>query len=194
MLILLVGDDINKRQDAQKKSNDLQGVCDVYLKGSELSGLKQYLGQDIFGGKLRIRIENWNLEEPREILYRYIDDIKDSQNIFIIDESEMLDATYKKLQKSASHSYDCREIKPKDQRSFLLADYIIRKNKQQAWIIYMQILESGEPIESIIGAINYKLKMSGMSDEFMHSSIAVANSHDSKGNAKIFLEKLILNL
>ena len=218
MLIIRVGDNIEKRNKADAMCkvdtsenanrsvlvNIFSSMCDAYLKDFEIEGVKQYLGQDIFGGILKVRIENWNTEEHRDSLYKNLEDIQESKNIFIIDEPEMLDVTFKKLSKYAESKnvFDCREIKIKDTRSFDLADALLQKvssqkennlRKKNAWLLYVDLIKT-EPIESIIGAINYKFKMYKKEKQVGDNLISIAHSHDSKGDAKIDLEKYILSL
>ncbi|MDQ5957308.1 MAG: hypothetical protein QG614_283 [Patescibacteria group bacterium] len=196
MLIVRVGDNFKKRNELNHKYGEYFSKVDLYLRSDGIFGLKQYLGEDIFGGKLVIKMENWNNEETRSFLYKYLEDIKNSQNIFVIDELDMLDATFKKLSSFAAFSFDCKEEKVKDS-AFHLADLIIRKNKKDAWIEYHRLLKMGEPVESIIGALNYKLKFvydNNKEKVFGDNLIFLAKSHDSEGDAVIELERFILNL
>lgn len=192
MLIIRVGENAKKRKEASLKEKSFS-FSDIVLKGSEIEGLKQYFGEDIFGGKIYIRIENWNNEFYRDFLYRHLEDIRESHNIFIIDELDMLESTFTKLKKYAEKSFDCREEKIKES-AFYLADLIIKKDKQKAWLEYHRLLNTGEPIESIIGALNYKFKILKNEKDFAENLISISKSHDSLGNARIDLEKFILNL
>ena len=211
MLVIRVGDNLEKRNKANQMSNIsnfkniFSGMYDAYLKGAEIESLKQYFGEDIFGGILKIKIENWNNEDYRDFLYRYLDEIQESKNIFIIDELEILDVTFKKISRYAEpkNIFDCREIKEKSFKSFDLANTLLKRTfnekdnnlkRRNAWLIYQELLVEGEHIESIIGAINFKFKSYGLEKEVGQNLISISYSHDSKGDAKIDLEKYILSI
>ena len=201
MLAIRVGENIEKRS----KAKIFLGAFDVCLKGLELEGLKQYFGADIFGGVLRIKVENWNQdEEARSILYKNLDDIKESQNIFLIDEIDILDVTFKKISKycSAENVFDCREVKEKDSRSFDLANILLRntygqreaieKKRLEAWTLYNEIIKT-EAIESVLGAVNYKFKMYNMEKEVSENNISLSLAHDGLVDAKLNFERYILS-
>ena len=211
MLVIRVGDNLEKRNKANQTANIsnfkniFSGMYDAYLKGAEIESLKQYFGEDIFGGILKIKIENWNNEDYRDFLYRYLDEIQESKNIFIIDELEILDVTFKKISRYAEpkNIFDCREIKEKSFKSFDLANTLLKRTfnekdnnlkRRNAWLIYQELLVEGEHIESIIGAINFKFKSYGLEKEVGQNLISISYSHDSKGDAKIDLEKYILSI
>lgn len=196
MLIIRAGDNFEERKKSSDKYPECFSDINIYIKGPEILGLKQYLGQDIFGETLKIKIEDWNIEEYRSYLYKHLEDLKESKNIFIIDELDILDTTFKKLATYAEKSFDCRQEKIKES-GFYLGDLILQRNKKDAWIEYLRLLKVGEPVESIIGAVNYKLKYARNMDKeklFANNIISLAQSHDSKGDAEIDLEKLILDL
>ena len=69
----------------------------MILKRDELKAIPQNFDTNIFGEKSIVYLEDWNQEDYRDDVYRYLEDIRDSQNIFVIDEAEMLDATFNKL-------------------------------------------------------------------------------------------------
>ena len=211
MLVIRVGDNLEKRNKANQTAdisnfkNIFSGMCDTYLKGAEIESLKQYFGEDIFGGILKIKIENWNNEDYRDFLYRYLDEIQESKNIFIIDELEILDVTFKKISRYAElkNVFDCREIKEKSFKSFDLANTLLKRTfnekdnnlkRRNAWLIYQELLAEGEHIESIIGAINFKFKSYGLEKEVGQNLISISYSHDIKGDAKVDLEKYILSI
>lgn len=196
MLVILIGDNAKKRQEVKDKNSKYLGHVNLFLKGEDIFGLKQYFGQDIFVDILKVKLEDWNKEDLRSFLYKYLEEIRDSKNIFIIDEYDILDSTLKKISNFAEKVFDIREVAEKDS-AFYLADLILKKDKRGAWLEYVRLKKVGEPIESIIGAINYKLRFARDVDRekvFGGNLLSLAKDHDSLGDAEIDLEKLILGL
>ncbi len=189
MLIIIIGDDKNKR-DKIKLSDSLMSVS---VEGENMGAISQYLSPDLFGNYYKVRINNWNNEDAKKTLYSLLPEIQKSKSIFIIDEGEMLDATLKKLSQSADKVYDCRVEQVKDS-AFKLLDYVLAKKKKESWLEYMRLLRSGEPIESIIGVLNYGYNKRRDVEKSFILLKAFADGHDSKGNAEHEVEKLILKL
>jgi hypothetical protein len=155
---------------------------------------------DIFGDKSIIYLENWNSEDYRDYVYKYLEEIRDSQNIFVIDEVEMLDASFNKISKYAYKDtiFDAREDKVKES-AFYFADLFLMRKKKESWLEFLRLINVGEPIESIAGALIYKIKVSRMNvaiknDLTFKIMSIIALDHDGKLNAELEFEKLILSL
>lgn len=189
MLYIRIGEDEQKRLTLAKEFADI----DVVLGKGEMSGIRQYLASDMWGGVLKIRLDNWNNEEDREWMYKYLEEMSASANVFLIDETNILDATFKKIQKHATKSVDARVIEEK-LSAFTLGDLILRGDKRGAWLEYWKLIKWGEPAESIVGAINYKFKLARRDDLIFKTLDIQARGHDSRGDIEKELEIMILGI
>lgn len=205
MLIIKIGTELKKREEANKYIRDIfvnnkLSFTKKVLSKEELASIPQHFEVDIFGDKSIIYLENWNSEDYRDYVYKYLEEIRDSKNIFVIDEVEMLDASFNKLAKCAYKDtiFDAREVKVKES-AFYFADLFLMRKKNDAWTEYLRLLEVGEPVESIAGALIYKLKVSRIDSKIKSDLIykvmsVIALDHDGKLSAESEFEKLILSL
>lgn len=199
MLIIKAGTGIKEREKANKYIRDnYSNFSEKVLRKEEMAMLPQYFEVDIFGDKTKIYLEDWNVEECRDLLYKYLEEIRDSENIFVIDETDILDATFKKLCKYGYKEtiFDAREVKAKES-AFYFGDLFLMRKKKEAWAEFLRLISVGEPVESIAGALIYKIKVSRMNDGLKNDLIfkimtLVAMDHDGKCEAKKEMEKLIL--
>lgn len=189
MLLLRVGTNTEKRKNSQK---ELKGVTDV-LSGDGVRGIPQFLADDIFGGKIVVKLENWQTEEYRSKVYDYLEDMRDSNNTFIIDELEMHPSVVTKIQKQASPFFDCREEK-EDVNAFHLADLVLSGNKRSAWLEFMRLRSKKVSAEEISGALAWKGKR--MKKKDLTSTMLLATSRAHNGEADLYeeIEKYILGL
>ncbi len=173
MLILRVGGDEKKIESLKKANNYEVPKYNFLIEGEQINNISQYFDVDIFGEKKIIRIENWNKEEERKILYKYLDEIKESRNIFIIEETELLDATVSKLQKTAEIFIDARiDKKIVSYTPWKLCDYFENRDKKNLWLEFIRLKniciklntkdKADEPLK-IIGALSYRIQNSPMS-------------------------------
>lgn len=214
MLIIKIGIELKKREEANKyirdnfsdinnlEKKDIKKNQEYFAKKvlsrEELASIPQHFELDIFGDKSIIYLENWNSEDYRDCVYKYLEEIRDSKNIFVIDEVEMLDASFNKIAKYAYKEtiFDAREGKVKES-AFYLCDLILQRNKEKAWLEYSRLLEVDEPIESIVGAMIHKVKTSRVNNktDFLYALMSMtALDHDGKLSAKHEFEKLILHI
>jgi hypothetical protein len=205
MLLIKIGTNKKERGEANDYIRKFLSTGDiksssVTLKGEELRSVPQYFDLDIFGEKSAVYLENWNVEDYRDCVYKYLEEIRESQNLFIIDEADMLDASFNKIAKYAYKDtiFDAREDKVKES-AFYFADLFLMRKKKEAWIEYLRLLEAGEPAESIAGALIYKLKVSRIDSKIKSELIykimsIIALDHDGKLESEKQIEKLILSL
>ncbi len=173
MLILRVGGDEKKIENLKKAKKYDVPKYNFVIAGEQINNIGQYFDIDMFGEKKIVRIEEWNREEERKVLYKYLDEIKESKNTFIIEETEMLDATLTKLAKHASIFIDARVDKKMNQYTpWKLSDYFEARDKKNLWLEFIRIKgicieletkdKADEPLK-IIGALSYKIQNSHMS-------------------------------
>ena len=162
---------------------------------SAFAPIPNILADDIFGGKIVVRIENWQLAEYRDVLYKYLDDIKQSKNIFIIDEPEILTATATKICKYASKFLDCRVDKvDHSKEAFKLGDYIVNKDKKNAWLLLMRLKGLNVSAEEVQGVLAWKAKSTRSKNMFFNMLIARHKAHNSEGIMYDDMEKFILGM
>lgn len=189
MLILRVGTDVQKRKNSDK---DIPHVNEV-LSGSNISGIPQFLAEDIFGSGSVVRLENWQKENERELIYKYIENMRDSKNIFIIDELDILAPTVTKLSKYAEKFFDCRE-KYIDENGFLLGDLILKKDKKRAWVELMRLKNLKVAPVEMISSVSWKGKNARDMNLFFNTLLARHMEFNGEGEIYDELEKYILSL
>ncbi len=134
--------------------------------------MSQYYANDIFGNKKVIRIEDWNFEDIRKELYRELENIVNSENVFIIDELDVLDTTTNKIAKAANSFFDCRiEKSIKPYTPWKLCDYFENRDKKNLWLEFTRIknicinLNTNDKLDEplkIVGALSYKIQNSNL--------------------------------
>jgi DNA polymerase III delta subunit len=128
------------------------------------------------------------LSEKKEIkdqLIDFIDEISESENIFILLEGKIDKATITKIEKRSEKSlkFEAQEKTYKREfNAFGLADAFVNKNKKEAWILYRQAIDNGEAPEALHGMMFWKLKTIFLSG---------GNSYWKKEDLSRMLERLI---
>lgn len=205
MLILRVGGDEKKIESLKKAKKYDVPKYNFVIAGEQLNNIGQYFDIDMFGEKKVIRIEEWNREDERKVLYKYLDEIKESKNTFIIEETEMLEATLTKLAKSADIFIDARvDKKISYYTPWKLFDYFEARDKKNLWLEFVRIKaicvdldtkdKADEPLK-IIGALSYKIQNSPMSkytkeekSKVYFDLISIIDkSHSAEGGDKVYI-------
>lgn len=188
MIYIRVGTDTEKR----KKADKLFAGTTRVLTGIEIESVKQYMGQDMFGGVEVIRIEGWQNEKEREVLYSYLKQMQASKNVFLIDEISILAATLKKLSTFAEKVFDCT-IKDEKVDPFVLATLIQKKDKKGAWI-ELQNIKNKIAAEELQGVLFWKMKTIGDKNKVFEMIKMRHGAHEGETDLYDELEKLILKL
>ena len=133
-----------------------------------------FQNNSLFGEKILIKVRDiLSKEEGREYFYKNLENIFNSQNIFLIEEPFALQISIDKikrdLEKILSKSgkeeklenliFDCvEEIKIKDIEPFYLCELIEKRDKKNAWIEWKKIYQEWENKEeqALHGAIWWK--------------------------------------
>ncbi len=205
MLILRVGGDEKKIESLKKAKKYDVPKYNFVIAGEQINNIGQYFDIDIFGEKKIIRIEEWNREEERKVLYKFLDEIKESKNTFIIEETEMLEGTLNKLAKQASVFIDARVDKDlKSYTPWKLCDYFERRDKKNLWLEFTRVKaicvgldtkdKADEPLK-IIGALSYRIQNSPMSkytkeekSKVYFDLISIIDkSHSAEGGDKVYI-------
>lgn len=188
MIYIRVGTNLKERSKGDKIFSGTTRI----LRGQEIEGVKQYLDKDMFGNQEVIRIEDWQAEKERELLYKFLKDMQKSSNIFLIDETSILPTTLKKLSSFAEKVFDCQEEKEKVD-PFILATLIQKKDKRGAWI-ELQRIKSSIPAEELQGVLYWKMKTMRDKDSMFDLIKMRHDAHEGKDDLYDSLERLILKL
>jgi hypothetical protein len=163
---------------------------------------------DIFGGEIVVMLEQVGSDaEGRDVIKKYGEGMKNSKNLFILDEP-FADANFvKTLTKYSADTVDAREEKVKEADPFSFVNAFALRDKKNAWTEWMKVRElDAEPIH---GALWWKIKMLWQSakdgrrsvfteDELAsigHKLVAASHkAHRGEVDLKEEMEKLTLSL
>jgi hypothetical protein len=209
MIYAIVGTDTTKREKAYEILAR-EGVVSTHIYSEQVATLEPLVSaSSLFGDKVIVNlIQVMELASARDEVVRLLPDMKESLNIFIIDEPFADTNRVKSLTKYSEKVFDGREEKEEEVNAFTLATLFAKRDKKNAWIEWMRIRELTSP-ESISGILWWKFQIvwgdvrSGKPSKFslaeceeiggrlMKSSI---KAHRGEGDLKVELEKIILSL
>lgn len=209
MIYAVVGTDTEKREKAYillKK----EGEITDHVYSEHVSALEAFISaSNIFGEKIIVNcVQVMELASSRDEMVRLLPDMKESANIFIIDEPFADQNRVTRLTKYAEKVFDAREEKKKEVDVFVLCNLFAKRDKKSAWVEWMRIRDETS-IESVHGALWWKFQLvwsdvkSGKNSMFsieeceriggvlLRSSI---KAHRGECDFKTELEKLILSI
>jgi hypothetical protein len=209
MLYALVGTNQVMREKAQKELAKL-GEPSRHLYAEHVEDTESLLeANSLFGDKVVAHlIQTLERAEGRDFIYDLLPAIKESANVFVIDEPFADANRVKKLEKYAEKLYDAREEKEKDASPFLLVNAFVRRDKKNAWLEWVAVRDALEP-EAIQGALWWKFQSiwsdakSGRASKFslpecerfgrdiVRSSIL---AHRGELDLRMELERIVLSL
>jgi len=161
MIYILAGDDLKKKNVYLKKL--VSGGEPVFLSYSNT--IKELINNyansvSLFAGVSTIVIED--LIKKKEIIFsdEELENLKESQTVFVFLEDKLLVADEKKYKKySTIETFKQKEIKDKTfNKDFELADAFAEKDKIKTWILYRRAIEKGVDPEMIAGMLFWKIK------------------------------------
>lgn len=209
MIYAIVGTDTIRREKAYEALTSL-GVVSAHIYSEQVATLEPLISaSSLFGEKVIANlIQVMELASSRDEVVRLLPEMKESTNIFIIDEPFADANRVARLTKYAEKVYDAREEKKKEIDVFVLCNLFARRDKKEAWVEWMRIRDIGSP-EAIQGALWWKFQgiwadvRAGKPSKFtlseceeiggklMRSSII---AHRGEGDLKVELEKIVLRL
>mgnify|MGYP000943613061 CR=1 FL=1 len=209
MLYSIVGTDTNKREKAYEILGK-EGVISSHIYSEQIAMLEPLISaSSLFGDTVIVNlIQTMETASSREEVTRLLKDMKDSSNIFIIDEPFADANRVSRLSKYSSKVFDAREEKEEKVDVFVLCNLFARRDKKGAWVEWMKIRDAGS-LEPLQGALWWKFQTvwsdtrSGRSTKFslleceeiggdlMKSSI---RAHRGEADLGAQLEKLMLRL
>lgn len=158
MIFALVGTDSKKRikalDDISKK-----GKVTSHIYTEQISALRPLIeAGSLFGDKVIAHlIQILEKADTREYVYDLLPLMKDSENIFVLDEPFADANRIKKIEKYSEKLFDAREEKEIAASPFPLCNAFARRDKKGAWAEWMKLrdVESGEAIQ---GALWWKFQ------------------------------------
>ena len=210
MIYALVGTNKEQREKAGVMLSKL-GVPTSNIYSEQIVMLKPLIeATSLFGDKvIAVLIQTMEVASSREIVTDLLSDMKESSNIFIIDEPFADANRVKKLEKYAEKVYDCHEEKEGEASPFPLCNAFGKRDKKEAFIEWMKIKDVSEPIEMVHGALWWKTKtiwedtLNGKPTKFTKDDCehfgglfmrATMDVYRGKGNLKDNLERIILEV
>jgi hypothetical protein len=160
MIYTLVGTDTIKRNRAKEELSKL-GKETAHLYSESISLLLPLIqASSLFGDKVVVAlVQTMDVVSSREEVVRLLGDMKASENIFIIDEPFADANRVTRLTKFSEKVYDAREAKKEKVDVFVLGDFLIRRDKKNAWLYWTSIRNQVDSMEALAGALWWKFSM-----------------------------------
>lgn len=179
MLFIIFGTEFKKRELSREKIReilisekiDFETLLEVPKISKENFTLLEnyYGGASLFGEKVLVNAEDiLTKEETREYVYKNLEGMSLSENVFILDEPFAATATFQKIERDLEkinikkNLFDCREtLTKKDVEPFYLCELIEKRDKKAAWQEWKKLYLEWENSEAqaIHGALWWKWKM-----------------------------------
>lgn len=178
MIYLIFGTNFEARKLAKNKIINLlkkKGIFfDKMLETEKLNTdnyflIEKYIkSRSLFGERYIINLKDLlSKESSREFIYKNLEPMKNSENIFLMDEVELLDASIQKIKRitqdfgdeflifNAKEKTELKKMNP-----FFLCELIEKRNRKEAWKEWLKIYqEYGESEDvSLHGALWWKWK------------------------------------
>lgn len=164
MIYFIYGDDIEKRRSAHAAVSKLYPLAIRSRINSEsMSAVDEGIeSQSMFGDTMIYEL-NGMLEkkETREYLYDRMEMMMNSDNVFLVDDVDILKATATKVSKFATKSYNCQTESAQHEREFMpeaLCSAVQNKDRRHAFIELHKLLNTGESGEAISAILWWKVK------------------------------------
>ncbi|MFA5132244.1 MAG: hypothetical protein WC444_02880 [Candidatus Paceibacterota bacterium] len=158
MIYAIVGTGIQGREKAYEALLK-HGTVSAHIYSEQIATLEPFVSAStLFGEKIIANlIQVMDVAASRDEVIRLFPDMKESANIFIIDEPFADANRLKRLEKYSEKIFDAREQKERDVDVFTLCNLFARKDKKGAWVEWMRIRDL-DSAEAIHGALWWKMK------------------------------------
>ena len=209
MIYAIVGTDTIKRGKAYEALAG-HGTVTAHIYSEQIATLEPLISaSSLFGEKVIVNlIQAMDLASSREEVVRLLPSMKESANIFIIDEPFADANRVTRLTKHAEKVYDAREEKERDVDVFTLCNLFARRDKKGVWVEWMKVRDLDSP-EAFQGALWWKMKtvwedtLSGKPTKFSREECEVfgekilkssIKAHRGEADLKVELEKVLLGV
>ena len=156
MIYSIVGTDTVKREKAYEGLKKI-GNISAHIYSEQIGGLEALIeASNLFGDKIIVNlIQVMDVAFSRDEIIRLLPKMKDSKNVFVIDEPFADANRVKRLEKYSEKIFDAREEKIKDIDVFTLCNLFAKRDKKGLWIEWMNVKDK-ESGEAIHGALWWK--------------------------------------
>lgn len=209
MIYTLVGTDTKKREKALAGIATL-GHPSAHIYSEQISALEPLISAgSLFGDPVVVHlVQTLEKAEAREYVYGLLPSMKESQNVFVLDEPFADANRIKKIEKVSEKFFDAREEKKEEMSPFTLCNAFAKRDKKSAWVEWMRLRDKTEA-EAVQGALWWKFQTiwsdtkSGrptkftlqecerIGKEILTSSIL---AHRGEMDLKVELERIVLSL
>mgnify|MGYP000199174601 CR=1 FL=1 len=210
MLYIIYGDNISARYKARNELGKVDLILNLENENI-IAEIKSSINNQSLWGETQIITLDKVLEDKdvREFIYSEIENIKNSDNKFIIEEIDISKASLDKLKKSATKVYDCTANQYANNRGnnlvpekspFALCDYIAARDRRRAWVELMRLYETDVESEPLHGALWWKVKNilitkgAGWGDLAYDLIMISARAHNGECDFRNEIEKWVLSI
>lgn len=169
MYYFLHGTDTHK---AREKLHDLLSLAKKKRPGAEIFKIttenwsdgqfdELLVSQGLFEQKYTVVLDNlFENKEVKEYVIERLEDVKNSEQIFLMLEGKVDAPSLKKIEK---HSEKTQEFEKKEKAKeflnvFSITDGLLQKDKKKLWISYIDLLRKGGVPEEIHGILFWQVK------------------------------------
>jgi hypothetical protein len=158
MIVAIVGTNSKKRIQALQDISKFGNVSS-HIYSEQISALKPLIeASSLFGDKVIVHlIQVLEKAETREYVYSLLPSMKESENIFVVDEPFADANRVKKIEKFAEKTFDARTEKAPEHSPFALCNAFARRDKKEVWLEWMKLRDVETP-EAIQGALWWKFQ------------------------------------
>ena len=156
MIHVIVGTDTKKRDQALESLSKL-GKVTAHIYSEQVASLEPLISaSNLFGEKVIAHvIQAMDVASSRDVIIELLPRMKESENIFIIDEPFADANRVKRLEKHTEKIFDARAEKEKGTDVFLLCNLFAKRDKKNTWLEWMVVKDKESP-EAIQGALWWK--------------------------------------
>ncbi len=198
MLFFFYGDDFSKRQnkvfgvlEAVKKKRPWANFLHFDSFDLSIEKLKEFLkSQGLFEEKnillltnifINLDLKNWILEN--------IEEFEKSNSAFIFSEEKITALEKKKIEKFAFQIQEFKLREEKTENLFLISDYIQKKDRKKAWVLFNENLEKGVDIDNLFGIIFWSFKALLLAEKFSEKESGIKSYPYQKAKRNLIFWK-----
>ncbi|MCI0619659.1 hypothetical protein L0Y40_01320 [Candidatus Wolfebacteria bacterium] len=172
MLYVLYGTDTEKAREkvrglvaslTQREPNAAEFRLDA--DSCNPDALAEYLGaQGLFSSRVLVVLDRvFENDEAKELIVSHLADIADSENIFVLLESDLDKKTLARLERHAERVQEYEEKSGNKKLKgefniFSLTDALGNRDSDKLWVLYQKALRAGIPSEEMQGILFWQLK------------------------------------